>query len=355
MYSREIIPAPDPLIQNGKPIFGTFSGAPKRLDIRGVERPFGVLPMPTFITDLRIRSTLTFMFHTDEYVGSVDFFDAKLFGYAEVLFWNKTTGRKFSYRTVIGPRRRLIPKKTAAGVCISFRHNRYIRVSWDRSRACLSVIFNLNGDSVRPSVSAAFTANLAAPAFAEISAVLPAPTMRRCRAVWFLTAPLTGSLSATFPNQQPQQKHDTGGYVLFESDRTYYKLRTKSSFAIAAGNVQGRPVTFSITSSSQEAATPDLYNENVLFVNGETTPLPPVKLTHPLGINGKWVLQDTESMVDLTFTPISDHVRTISIFILRTRNHSLYGTFDGVLAAKNGEKIILKDFPGIVRKNMLRL
>lgn len=356
MYTRKLSKPPEKLIINGKPIFGTFAGIPPDLDIRGVTRPFGVLPLPTFITDLRIRSSLFFVFHTEEYTGIIDFFDARIFGHVEVIIWNKQSGRKFAYRTVTGPRKRLIPKKTTAGVCAALRNKRYIRVGWDTARNCLSAIFNLSGDDVRPDASAAFNAALDSPQAATVAAVLPAPVMRRCRAVWLLTAPMTGNLTLhdTYAMQQAKTQNAPGS-VLFKSARAYYKIRTKKVSALGTGTIQGKNISFSITSANFESVNPDTYNENILFSDGKVTPLPPVKITYPFGITGKWVIQDTENMVDLSFTPVSDHSRTLSIFILRTQNHSIYGTFDGIMQTTTGESIILKDFPGIVRKQMVRL
>ena len=100
---------------------------------------------------------------------------------------------------------------------------------------------------------------------------------------------------------------------------------------------------------------PDTYNENVLFVDGELTPLPPVKITFPFGIKGKWIIQDTENMVDLSFTPISDHSRIVSFMVLRAQKHIMYGTFEGMLKTKDGREIPLKDFSGMVRKQLMRL
>ena len=73
MYSRQMTAPPEKLVHHGKPVFGTFDGIPTSLDIRGVYRPFGVLPLPTFITDLRIRSSLVYIINTDEYIGVVSF------------------------------------------------------------------------------------------------------------------------------------------------------------------------------------------------------------------------------------------------------------------------------------------
>lgn len=356
MYSREITEPPKKLVKNGKPVFGTFLYAPSKLDIKGVERPFGVLPLPSFITDLRIRSSLFFVFNCEEYMGTIEFFDARLFGHAEVILWEKGSIRKIAYRAMIGPRKRLVPKTTAAGVCVSLNHNRYIRITWDLNCNRLSVVMDLKGDSARPNVSAAFNANISPENRGYVSAVLPAPIMRRCRALWMLTSPFVGHLNLIKPKEiQQKTTQDVEGSILIEIYKAYYNFKTKTISAISTGTYQNKTFSFSITSSSLKAVDPDKYNENFLFYDNETTLLPPVKITYPYGIKGTWVIQDTENMVDLTFSPVSDHSRTISIFILRTQSHSIYGTFSGVIQTKTGENIILKDFPGIVRKQLMRL
>lgn len=354
MYSRQMTAPPEKLVKNGKPVFGTFDGIPPALDIRGVRCPFGVLPLPTFITDLRIRSSLAYIFNTDEFIGAVSFLDLKIVGHGEVLFWNKKTGRKYVYHTVTGPRRRLISKNTGHGACISFGHRRYIRLGWDMGKQVLSLVFNLKGDSVRPQSTGAFKSDLSSPTFHASTAVLPAPTMRRCRGVWLMAAPLEGSLSL-HPAKHPQTSSSLEGSVLFKSVRSYNKLRTRSREVWGTGKIRGKSVSFAVSSSSLDAVNPDTYNENILFVEGELTPLPPVKITFPFGIRGKWIIQDTENMVDLSFTPISDHNRTVSLFVLRAQKHVMYGVFEGMLRTKDGEEIIIKDFPGVVRKQLMRL
>ena len=80
LYSRTYFKTPETLVKNGKPVFGSFEEPPKSLDVRGVWFPFGVLPFPPFITNLRIRSTLFFEFTTDTFIGSLELLDAKMFG-----------------------------------------------------------------------------------------------------------------------------------------------------------------------------------------------------------------------------------------------------------------------------------
>ena len=91
------------------------------------------------------------------------------------------------------------------------------------------------------------------------------------------------------------------------------------------------------------------------MIDGEPTPLPPVYITHPFGISKQWIIQDTENMIDLTFTPVSVNSRTLNIIALRTTYDTIFGYFEGALISKNGDKINLKKFPGILQRGMLRL
>ena len=60
-------------------------------------------------------------------------------------------------------------------------------------------------------------------------------------------------------------------------------------------------------------------------------------------------------MVDLTFTPVSVNTRKLNVIAMRTTYSTIYGTFEGVLLTKDGEKVPLKGFPGIIYRDLLRL
>jgi hypothetical protein len=355
LYSRAIAETPDELIQNGKPVFGTFASAPKRLDIRGVEQPFGVPPLPAFLSNYHIRSNLSFMFNAGRIIGSIDFFSTWFLGFAEVMLWDTETGRKYPYRTLIGPRRRFIPYDLAVGRSSTHLKGFAIKISWNRKENRFSLTARLAGNSVKPRVMISLRAELDSPFFSEAAVVMPAPIMRRCRAVYRLTSPVNGVVSLTPKKGDAFSVPVAGGAALFDLHRAYYGMHTKSEYAYGFGKLGERYVAFSIASSTIDAVRPGDYNENFLFYGGKMTPLPPVKITYPFGINGEWVIQDTESMVDLVFTPRSVYARMHSVFILTTRYHLMYGAFNGVLLTKTGEKIVFKDFLGITKKHLIRL
>jgi len=356
LYTRKLTDAPEELVTDGKPVFGTFKNHPNRLDIRGVKRPYGILPMPTFITNFRIKSRISFYFDLGEYIGNIEFFDAKIFGYVEVCFWNKTTKQKFSYRSVMGPRKRFVPHEIESpATIICYKKSRYIRISWDRKHDKLAVIFNLHGDSVRPSANAAMIAHFSDPKTTEITTNIPAPTQRRCSALFLNSLKLHGAITLVPKTGKPITMEDSEGLSLFNISRTFLKFRTHGEFITGLGFIKDSPVSFKLSSGSQDPVDSDKYNENALFYNGTVTPLPPIRITHPFGMMEKWIIQDTENMVDLTFTPISESTHTISAFFIRTQYHTIYGSYEGALLTSSGEKIAIHNLQGLAKRYLIRL
>ena len=60
-------------------------------------------------------------------------------------------------------------------------------------------------------------------------------------------------------------------------------------------------------------------------------------------------------MIDLVFTPKSTSQRLLSLVLLHAQYFTVYGTFAGNLITKDGKLIELKDFPGIIKNQRIRL
>ncbi len=133
------------------------------------------------------------------------------------------------------------------------------------------------------------------------------------------------------------------------------RFHSSGEYMTLMGNIKGKQVALRLSADSQESYDPYKFNHNVLFVDGIPTPLPPVVITHPFGIMNRWVIQDTEGMIDLSFTPASDVRKIISIAVLRTDYHSIFGSFEGTLLDGEGQKISFKSISGVFKKYLVRL
>lgn len=357
MYTRQINEVPKKIIQHGKANFGTFSSVSPKLDIKGMHAPYAGVPLPSFISNLRIKSRLTYTFNLGQYVGFTEFYDFKVFGLMEVVFWDKKTGKRNSYHSLMAARRRFVPINTAKGLCACYQSKRQAKLFWEDNHNFFKCEFNLKGDKVRPSAKGKMISIRNDSSHSDLMFVTPSPTKSRCTATWLSTMTIKGSLTTFDTNQKtdsiPFPKAEDG-IAFVSSNRSYFKFHTTHNFIKALGTVQNKKVFLNLTTSNIDAADDDNYNRNALIIDGDFTPLPPVVMTHPFGIKKDWIIQDTEGMVDLTFTPASVQSRVVNIIVLRTASTTIYGTFEGVLCTKNGEKINLKNFPAIVSKNMVR-
>ncbi len=311
------------------------------------------MPLPNFLTKTRIRSNLCFSFVIDTYVGTVEVMDARYFAFAEVNVIDLQTNKKLSYRTVI-LRRRTIPVTAHKGVCRSHKKNRFILIKWDYDKGLFTIACRLKHDKSRPDLHFAFSADISHKEHGTHVSVVPSPTLRRCAAVHHLALSIEGTISAE-SSVLTASPFGSNGLGFFTVRRAFYRLRTHCHSITAQGMVNEKHIQFNLYISNQDPVDADTYNENILFIDGVATPLPPVTITHPRGVLGKWYIQDTESMIDLSFFPTADTVRKNSIVILRAQYHTLFGSCEGNIFNKDGEKFQLKDFSTVAKKQHLRI
>lgn len=83
-------------------------------------------------------------------------------------------------------------------------------------------------------------------------------------------------------------------------------------------------------------------SENMLFVDKEAIKLDRVKIDIPMkalgrdDYMGKWIFRSPTNEIDLVFTPNIDRHSDTNLLILRSNQHQVFGTYDGVIRV--GEK-----------------
>ena len=350
MYSRMFDDAPLHIIENGKAHFGTFNKVSPRFDVKGMRAPYAGIPLPSIISNIRIKSRLNYYFSIDKYTGLVEFFDFKFLGLAEVCFWNKENGKKYVYHSIMPARRRFIPKNTERGICACYRKSRYIKISWEKEHASRAMRFHVKRNCGWNDSEGWFHSIRDDAMKTDLSFVNPAPSTSRCSALWFSSMKINGHLAV-----KNEEVDNSPGLAAMVMNRFYTKTLSRGTRICGMGNINNKNIVFYIEETSYDAADSDKYNANILVCDGQNTALPSIVATHPFGLNKKWIIQDTESMVDLTFTPSSVYRRALNLIALRSSYSHIYGTFEGVLLDKDGNKITLKDFPGMITRSYMRM
>lgn len=96
--------------------------------------------------------------------------------------------------------------------------------------------------------------------------------------------------------------------------------------------------------------------ENMLFFNGYASKLEDVAFHIPRNSKGEyeygkpWRITSSDDRLKLVFTPLLDRSADLSIFLLSTNQHQVFGKYTGTAVLDNGTIICLYDFPGFAEK-----
>jgi hypothetical protein len=320
-------------------------------DIRGVKKPFGNLPLPSFMSDIRITDTLRLLFCDESLIGEIEFFYGGYFAFMETTLWNRQINRLFAYRQLLPLGFIHLPKYIAYSVATCRVRRRYVRIFSRLSKGMLYADFDFLAANDRPSCEGRLDFDSRSPQCTDYSAVIPAFVSRRCQAVYFRSFSVNGWVA--FGHTQDIQLNKATAVGFLDFRKTYTTLRTKRSVVIGLGFIDGTQVSFHLSNS----IAPDsyTYNDNILFYGGKRIPLPPVRITYPFGSSKNWIIQDTESMVDLTFTPSAISQRELNILVWRRDYKTICGTFEGSFLIEDSAPLKLKGVLGVAKKVRMRM
>jgi len=349
MYAREILAPRATPIENGTPITGTWDRPFDRVNLLDVRRPFRY-PVSRRLRDLRIKEWEGFGVHDERFCMEAFLGNFKLFQTVKIFLYMKESGETYFFgKTAPGGSWRLPQQLDNA------------RVECRSSGFLFRVHAWLKANSVKLDVDIAATKNR--PAFtAHISfamgsrdvsplAVSLGFAQRRSMYAFKALASVRGDmeLDGRLFNLDPARCSG-----IFRDCKGFFPYRTRISSCSAAGfDGEGRRYGFHIVENQAREAHRN--NENALWLDKKLTPLPPVRVTTPGGPESEWVIQDTEGMVDLVFTPRTANRWGMNFLLAKGDFFSPMGYYDGTLVSARGEEIQVRNQWGICEKLYLRV
>jgi hypothetical protein len=176
-------------------------------------------------------------------------------------------------------------------------------------------------------------------------------TERRIMCAYKALAPVRGDM--VFGGRHFSLKQETCSGFLSDCKGFYpYSMQTTICKAMGFTEEKRR---FGFHIAENQTRNTNRNNENALWLDGKLTPLPPVLITMPNGIDADWVIQDVEGMVDLTFTPNVYNKNGLNFFITKVDFNAPLGFYNGMLVNSGGEQIQIKNLFGIGEKLNLRV
>jgi hypothetical protein len=349
MYTREIQDPRASPIEKGKPLSGTWTRAFEEVDLLGIQWPFP-FPSPWWVRDSRIKEWESFTVQDDRFFLAALLFNFKYFRSAWVHVYDKVSRERIWFKKQLPFSGWPLPKSLANASIESRSYGFFFRIHYWLDANTIRVDLGIEATKNRPSFTAHLHYNLARKAVTPMAVSLLFSEQRSMYAFKSLTA-VRGDIVLGGRHLSLDPEKTTG---LFYDCKGYFPYRMSGQWCHGFGfDGESRRIGFSIA----ESLTKETYknNENALWVNGKLTPLPPVRITMPGGIESDWVIQDLEGMVDLTFSPQTPVKDSINLIVIHAEYDAPLGFYNGMLVTSTGEKIPVHNLWGIGEKIYMRV
>jgi hypothetical protein len=336
-------------VENGAPVQGTWTGPFEGVDLLAIRRPYR-WPLPRSLRDSRIKEWESFFIQDDHYFLEAVLANVKFYRVAQVFLYNKESGEKLKYLKVIPFGGWRLPQNLHNASIDSHSMKFFFRIHTWLDADTIRVDLDIKANKRRPSFTAHLVYDLnrreSSPLVVNLSF-----SERRCVYAYKAMAAVRGDMVLEGRRISFVPSWTSGFFFDFKG---FYPYRMSSVWCTASGfDGKGRRIGFSV--AENQTRENHRNNENALWVNGELTPLPAVRITMPQGINADWIIQDLEGMVDLVFSPQEPLRSGYNVILSRADLESPLGYFNGMLVSAGGEKIPVHNLWGTGEKIYLRV
>jgi hypothetical protein len=349
MYTREIQEPRAAPIENGIPLIGTWTQAFDQVDLLSIHRPYK-WPIPGWLADSRIKEWEAFTVQDDHFFLYAALFNMKYYRSAQVFLYDKEKKELTRFAKFLPFSGWRLPKSLANTSIESRSYGFFFRIHGWLDAHSIRVDIDIKATKKRPAFTANLTYDMARKTVTPMAVNLPF-SERRCLYAYKAVSPVRGDIvfDGWYATLDPAK---TSG--VFHDFKGFYPYRMFSVWCTGTGRDSGRRrIGFSLA----ENQTRETYrnNENALWVDGKLTPLPPVRITMPHGVESGWVIQDLEGMVDLAFTPEKTDRMAARLIVTRASYDTSLGCFNGMLMDRKGGQITIRNMWGMGEKLSIRV
>lgn len=349
MYTRDILAPRASPVENGTPLEGTWDRAFEEVDLLEIRKPYRYA-LPRWARDYRIKEWEWFTAQNDLFMLEAMLCNLKLYRMAQVLLYDKENGEKFIFRKIMPGTGWQLPRSLANSSVDSHSSSFFFRIHSWLDADIVRLDFNIKATRRRPALTIHLAYNISSQDLTPIAVSLGF-TGRRVMYAYKVLAPVRGDI--VFGGRHISLKQDScSGF--FCDYKGFFPYRMMTTVCSSTGfDAENRRFGFHIAENQTRESNKN--NENALWVNGRLTPLPLVRITMPNGPDDKWIIQDVEGMVDLTFTPKEPNRSGMGLFFTHAEFTAPLGYYNGMLVNSGGERIQVRNLFGMGEKLYLRV
>ncbi|MEG2540774.1 MAG: DUF2804 family protein [Clostridia bacterium] len=344
---RRPIATPKAIVDRGQAVFGTFSEPFETLNLRDCEQPCGFL-LPHFMNRTRLTEWEAFEVNMDECSLISAVYNTGLLGFSIIVFYDKRTNKITSFKNFVpGFKAKVAPqlvsgvsqlktKHSSVTITNDFKNGKATAVENAKNKAGNTIEMNMSVERIAPisNVSIPFGKNK--PLYSEKDFF---------KATGYIT--INGEKLVTNENS----------VSIIDDHKGYYPYHAHYDWLTTMGKckIDGEDKFFAFNLTRNQSTNQDDFNENLIWLENESFPLPPVVFTHDSKNKNIWYAKDEHGCVDIRFE-IADTFSMPMHFVVVSVDYDLpFGKIYGFVKDTNGKKYVVDGMLGIGEDKTTRM
>jgi hypothetical protein len=316
-------------VEKGELIQGTWNSAFREVNLLDIRSP-----LPRWIRNGRLKEWETFLIGDDRFFFKVILCNVKLYRFVRIFLYDREKREKLLLWKIMPLAGRGFPRGLSNDSIDSKSCGFFFRVHNWLDADTIKLDLNVDAAGRRPAFTAHIEFDLDTRRTTPMAVVMAMPKQN---GIYSLKALCPARGDMVFGGTH--SSFDTAKTCGFVMDaKGFFPYRMRSIWCSAMGfDKKGRRFGFNI--AENQARETFKNNENALWIENELSPLPPVRITMPGGINSDWIIQDVEGMVDLVFTP-QEQNRTRANLLFTALDYEIpLGVYNGMIMTSGGEQV----------------
>ena len=343
--TRMPAPTPDSIVENGKVHFGTFDAPFKNLNLLDAIKPCSS-KMPEFMKASRLVEWEAFEVHMDEGALISAVYNTGPMGFSIFVWYDKKENKIYSWRNLVPKKKAHVAKQLVDDRCYCKTKNSEYTIENDF----------LNGKAhakgFTKGKSGEFTIDVKFERISPLAnGVMPLARNKDCsfkNALYSEKDFFKASGTITLNGKVYTANERSVGII--DDHKGYYPFNAHYDWLTTMGQIDDDGVKkyFAFNLTRNQSVDQHRYNENVIWVDDQSFPMPPVVFTHEKDKKKAkvWYIKDEagKGIVDIKFEIKQVFYMPIPLLCYYALP---YGTISGYVTDTNGKKYVVDGMIGI--------
>ena len=340
---RTISKVPDQVVTKGQFNLGCYDQP-----IRNINMLDARLNIP-FFKSLQLREWQAFQVLTEGHFFFIALYNTKKVSLVQFIHYDIQNNKKHRFERKVFSSDLHIPNGLFQTSAYYRTGSYYIKADHDIEGKRLNLEVDIKKGKKHPAIYARFLALHDVDSYRPMVGVFPFSDNRAMYSHKCLM-PVEGEIMV---DTDQFSLHHSRSSLILDDHKGFYPYITKYDWVTGMGfSDEGERIGFNLTDN--QVKNQELYNENVLWVDGNMHLLPPIKINRPQGPLGTWHIKDQQGMVDLQFIPLTHTSVNLNLLLLKSKYEGPYGYFQGNIQKEDGDIIQIKNIFGVGEDFYLR-